>query len=46
MYTFFFLIVWVVHAELCVSQSKKLEPVCAEVFAFTWVVGEVGGMLI
>lgn len=32
-YIFFFLIVWVVHAVMC-EQSKKLEPVCAEVIAF------------
>lgn len=33
----FFLIVWVVHEELCVSQCKKLEPVCAEVIAFLYL---------
>lgn len=33
----FFLIVWVVHAEFRVSQSEKLEPVCAEVIAFLYL---------
>lgn len=29
--------VWVVHAELCVSQGKKLKPVCVEGFAFLYL---------